>query len=148
MLCRSFTYHVQSTKYRHTKLSPSFWITLYLRCTTWTNIFGWAYMGKGGRMVTLVIMLDTYHIGILSVIKHCMVGAYRYNKFYFINRTLSQFVLWNSQWENCAPYNHARSWKCSVQIYPRKLRNVKMGYIIWKVILYSHRPTLTLSLVQ
>jgi hypothetical protein len=29
--------------------------------------------------------------------QHCMVGAYRYNKFYFINRTLDQSVLRNSQ---------------------------------------------------
>jgi len=29
MLCRSLTYHVQFRKYRRTKLSPSFWITLY-----------------------------------------------------------------------------------------------------------------------
>ena len=29
MLCRSFTYHVQLRKYRHTKSSPSFLITLY-----------------------------------------------------------------------------------------------------------------------
>ena len=30
MLCRSFTYHVQFRKYRRTKLSPSFLITLYI----------------------------------------------------------------------------------------------------------------------
>ena len=30
MLCRSFTYHVQFRKYRRTKLSPSFLITLCL----------------------------------------------------------------------------------------------------------------------
>ena len=29
MLCRPFTYRVQFRKYRRTKLSPSFWITLY-----------------------------------------------------------------------------------------------------------------------
>ena len=29
MLCRSSTYHVQFRKYRRTKLSSSFWITLY-----------------------------------------------------------------------------------------------------------------------
>jgi len=33
MLCRTFTYHVQFRKYRSTKLSPSFLITLYLE--TW-----------------------------------------------------------------------------------------------------------------
>ena len=30
MLCRSFTYRVQFRKYRRMKLSPSFWITLYI----------------------------------------------------------------------------------------------------------------------
>ena len=29
MLCRLFIYHLQFRKYRRTKLSPSFWITLY-----------------------------------------------------------------------------------------------------------------------
>jgi len=31
MLCTLFTYHVYFRKYRCTKLSPSFWITLYYR---------------------------------------------------------------------------------------------------------------------
>jgi hypothetical protein len=30
MLCRSFIYHLYFRKYRHTKLSPSFWIMLYI----------------------------------------------------------------------------------------------------------------------
>ena len=40
MLCRSFTYHVQFRKYWRTKLSPSFWLTLYYKHNAPTLCFG------------------------------------------------------------------------------------------------------------